>query len=41
MVEYLITAGILVFITLIVAIFLYTFKEHGSRVLNLIASEYP
>ncbi len=39
--EYAITAGMLVLALLILAVFLYTFKEHSGRVLNLAASEYP
>jgi len=41
MVEYLITAGMLIVAVAILAVFLYTFKEHGGRVLDLVASEYP
>jgi len=41
MIEYMITAAALVLMVLIFAVFLYTFKEHGGRVLNLVASEYP
>ena len=40
-VEYMIMAGMLVLAATIFAVFLYTFKEHGGRVLDLVASEYP
>jgi len=40
-VEYLITAGMLIASVAILAVFLYTFKEYGGRVLDLVASEYP
>lgn len=39
--EYLITAGMLIASVAILAVFLYTFKEYGGRVLDLVASEYP
>ena len=41
MVEYVIVAGILVTTVAIMAVFLYTFKQFGGRVLDLVASEYP
>jgi hypothetical protein len=41
MVEYAITAGMLVLVASILAVLLYTFKENGNRVLDLVASEYP
>lgn len=41
MIEYVVIAAIIVATVTIVAIFLYTFKEHGGRVLDLAASEYP
>lgn len=41
MVEYMIIAGMLIAAVAILAVFLYTFKEHGGRVLDLAASEYP
>ena len=40
-VEYLITAGMLIASIAILAVFLYTFKEYGGRVLDLVSSEYP
>ncbi len=39
--EYAITAGMLILALLVLAVFLYTFKEHSGRVLDLTASEYP
>jgi len=41
MVEYVVVAGMLVAALLIFYFFLGTFKEFGTRVLNLIGSEYP
>ena len=41
MIEFVIVAAILVVMVSIMALLLYTFKEHGGRVLDLIASEYP
>jgi hypothetical protein len=41
MTEYLITAGVLLASVAILALFLYTFKEHSGRVLELASSEYP
>lgn len=41
MVEYVITAGVLVAAVAILAVFLYTFRENSGRVLDLVASEYP
>jgi hypothetical protein len=41
MTEYVLTAGILLATVVILALFLYTFKEHSGRVLELAASEYP
>ena len=40
-VEYLITAGMLVASVAILAVVLYTFRQYGGRVLDLVASEYP
>jgi hypothetical protein len=39
--EYLVMAGMLTATVLIAALFLYTFKEYGGRVLDLLSSEYP
>ncbi len=41
MTEYVLTAGILLASVVILALFLYTFKEYSGRVLELAASEYP
>ena len=41
MIEYVITAGMLIAAVTIFAVFLYTFKEYGARVLDMVASEYP
>ena len=41
MVEYVITTCVLIAMVAIMAVFLYTFKENGGRILDLAASEYP
>jgi len=41
MTEYMIIAVTLVLAVSILAVFLYTMKEHGGRVFDLVASEYP
>ena len=41
MVEYVVIAGTLMATTLIFLLFQGTFNEFGTRVLNLIGSEYP
>jgi hypothetical protein len=41
MMEYLMAAGVLLASVAILAVFLYTFREYGDRILNLAASEYP
>jgi hypothetical protein len=41
MLEYLMAAGILLSCVAILAIFLYTFRSYGDRVLALAAGEYP
>ena len=41
MLEFLIVVGSLMACTAILAIFLYTFKEYGDRVFNLISADYP
>ena len=41
MIEYVITAGVLITTIAIMAVFLYTFREYGGRILDLVASEYP
>ena len=40
-VEYVIIAGMMIATVAILAVFLYVFREHSGRVLNLLASEYP
>ena len=41
MVEYAVLTGLTLGILLVLAVFLYAFKETGGRVLDLIAYEYP
>lgn len=41
MIEYAIVAGMLLAAVAILAVFLYTFREHSGRVLDLVSSEYP
>lgn len=41
MIEYVIVAGVLLSTLAIMAVFLYTFREHSGRALDLVASEYP
>jgi len=41
MLEYVVTAGAILAVVVILSLFLYTFKEYGGRILDLIASEYP
>ena len=41
MVEYAVAAGMLLAAAAVMALFLYTFREYGVRVLDLVASEYP
>lgn len=41
MVEYVVIAAIMVLSLTIMALFMYAFKEHGARVLDLVSSEYP
>jgi len=41
MLEYVIVASVLVLVMSMMALLLYTFKEHAGRVLDLIASDYP
>ncbi len=40
-VEYAVAASILTATVLILAIFLYTFREYGNRVLDLVSADYP
>jgi uncharacterized protein (UPF0333 family) len=39
--EYAIIAGILLAAVAVLSIFLYTFRENGDRILNLVSAEYP
>ncbi len=41
MLEYLITAGILMASVAILAVLLYIFREQAGRVLDLVSSDYP
>ncbi len=41
MTEYAIVAGVLTLSALILAVFLYTFREHSGRTLDLVTSDYP
>ena len=41
MVEYVFTALILISIVAVLSVFLYSYKEHTSRVMDLASSEYP
>ena len=40
-IEYMILAVLLIVTASILAVFLYSFRENGGRVLDLAASEYP
>jgi hypothetical protein len=39
--EYAVAMGVLMAVIAMAALFLYTFKEYGGRILDLVASEYP
>lgn len=39
--EHVVTAGILLVVVVMLALFLYVFKEYGGRILDLVASDYP
>jgi hypothetical protein len=41
MIEYVIVAAMLMSTIAILAVFLYSFREFGGRVLDLVGSEYP
>lgn len=41
MIEYIFTAVILMAVVAVLSVFLYSYKEHTSRVMDLAASEYP
>jgi len=39
--EFVVVAGVLVATVAVLALLLFTFKEYGGRIINLLASEYP
>ncbi len=39
--EFAVVMASLLLVLVMVSLFLYTFREYGGRVLNLVASEYP
>jgi len=41
MIEYVIMMCLLLSTITIISIFLYTYKQHSDRVVNLVSSEYP
>lgn len=41
MVEFVVVAGMLVAAMAILMVFLGTFREYGTRILDLVGSEYP
>lgn len=41
MIEYIITAAMLILSITVLSTLLYTFKQNSSRVMNLVGSEYP
>jgi len=41
MLEYAIVAGILVGVLSMLALFLFTFKEQGGRIMDLISADFP
>jgi uncharacterized protein (UPF0333 family) len=41
MLEYTVVAAMMLAIIGILTLFMYVFKEHGARVMDLVASEYP
>lgn len=41
MVEYVVIAGMMLAAVAIMMVFLGTFREYGTRVLDLVGSEYP
>jgi len=41
MIEFVVIAAMLIGSIAIMAVFLYTFRQAGERVLSLVASEYP
>ena len=41
MIEYAVMTALLLSTALILTVFLYTYKQHSERIVNLVASEYP
>jgi hypothetical protein len=41
MIEYVIMMVLLLSSVVVLSIFLYTYKQHSDRVVNLVSSEYP
>ncbi len=41
MVEYAVVTGIFLSLVIMLSLFLYTFREYGGRILELVASEFP
>lgn len=41
MTEFVVVAASLLLLLTMLALFLYTYREYGGRVLNLVASEFP
>ena len=41
MIEYVVVAAMLTAVVTMMAVFLYAFREHSTRTLDLVASEYP
>lgn len=41
MIEFVIVAGILTLTVVVFGLYLYTFREQGTRVLDLIGADYP
>ena len=41
MIEYVIAAGIMLTVIVLLSFLLYALKQNGNRVLDLVASEYP
>jgi len=41
MTEFVVVAASMLLLLTMLALFLYTYREYGGRVLNLVASEFP
>jgi len=41
MTEFVVVAASMLMLLVMLALFLYTYREYGGRVLNLVASEFP